>query len=102
LQWDANFRQVPGADGGTTLVFMVTVWGSPAFVWGFLQEEQGQDLIEYTLLISFVALASGALFIGAGGQAHHIWTDAGTWLEKAVSLARGNTKQCGRKALRVA
>ena len=33
----------------------------------FWREEQGQDLIEYTLLMAFVALASAALFIGAGG-----------------------------------
>ncbi len=33
----------------------------------FLRDEQGQDLIEYTLLLAFVALASAALFIGAGG-----------------------------------
>jgi Flp pilus assembly pilin Flp len=29
----------------------------------FLRDEQGQDLIEYTLLLAFVALASAALFI---------------------------------------
>ena len=28
----------------------------------FWNEEQGQDLIEYTLLMAFVALASAALF----------------------------------------
>jgi Flp pilus assembly pilin Flp len=33
-----------------------------------LKDEQGQDLIEYTLLMAFVALASAALFIGAGGS----------------------------------
>jgi Flp pilus assembly pilin Flp len=34
----------------------------------FLRDEQGQDLIEYTLLMAFVALASAALFLGAGGS----------------------------------
>ncbi len=29
------------------------------------REEEGQDLIEYTLLIAFVALASAALFGGS-------------------------------------
>jgi Flp pilus assembly pilin Flp len=37
-------------------------------------DEQGQDLIEYTLLMAFVALASAALFIGAGGSVKGIWT----------------------------
>ena len=31
----------------------------------FMNDEQGQDLIEYTLLMAFVALASAALFLGA-------------------------------------
>ena len=31
----------------------------------FVREESGQDLVEYTLLLAFVALASAALFIGA-------------------------------------
>ena len=31
----------------------------------FWNDEQGQDLIEYTLLLAFVALASAALFIFA-------------------------------------
>ena len=29
----------------------------------FWQDEAGQDLIEYTLLLAFVALASAALFL---------------------------------------
>jgi Flp pilus assembly pilin Flp len=41
---------------------------------GFLRDEQGQDLIEYTLLLAFVALASAALFIGAGGSVQGIWS----------------------------
>ena len=32
----------------------------------FLKDEQGQDLIEYTLLMAFVALASAAIFVSAG------------------------------------
>ena len=40
----------------------------------FLRDEQGQDLIEYTLLLAFVALASAALFIGAGNSVSGIWS----------------------------
>ncbi len=40
----------------------------------FLKDEQGQDLIEYTLLLAFVALASAALFIGAGNSVSGIWS----------------------------
>ncbi len=39
----------------------------------FLRDEQGQDLIEYTLLLAFVALASAALFISAGTSVSRIW-----------------------------
>ena len=44
------------------------------FLRNFWNDEQGQDLIEYTLLMAFVALASAALFIGAGGSIKGIWT----------------------------
>ena len=45
------------------------------FLRNFWNDEQGQDLIEYTLLMAFVALASAALFLGAGGSIKGIWSD---------------------------
>jgi Flp pilus assembly pilin Flp len=53
----------------------------------FCKDEQGQDLIEYTLLIAFVALASAALFIGAGGSVKTIWQAANTQLANAATQA---------------
>jgi Flp pilus assembly pilin Flp len=53
----------------------------------FLRDEQGQDLIEYTLLLAFVALASAALFIGAGGSVNGIWTTANKQLSNAATAA---------------
>jgi Flp pilus assembly pilin Flp len=53
----------------------------------FWQEEQGQDLIEYTLLMAFVALASAALFLGAGGSIKGIWTTTNSQLTQANSQA---------------
>ncbi len=44
------------------------------FLLNFVRDEQGQDLIEYTLLLSFVALASAGLFLSAGGQVSRIWS----------------------------
>jgi Flp pilus assembly pilin Flp len=35
-------------------------------VWAFWRAEEGQDLIEYTLFLAFVTMASAALFLGAG------------------------------------
>ena len=35
----------------------------------FLRDEQGQDLIEYTLLLAFVCLGAATLFASAGRRA---------------------------------
>ena len=53
----------------------------------FLRDEQGQDLIEYTLLLAFVALASAALFIGAGGSVQGIWSVTNSQLAAANTSA---------------
>ena len=50
-----------------------------------LRGEQGQDLIEYTLLLAFVALASAALFVGTGGSVAGIWGNANTNLTTAAT-----------------
>lgn len=50
-----------------------------------VREDQGQDLIEYTLLLAFVALASAALFIGAGGSVSSIWGSASSNLSNAAA-----------------
>ena len=50
-------------------------------------EDQGQDLIEYTLLMAFVALASAALFLGAGGSIKGIWSVTNSQLAAANSQA---------------
>lgn len=57
----------------------------------FWNDEQGQDLIEYTLLMAFVALASAALFIGAGGNISNIWTTTNTRLNEAALSAGSAT-----------
>jgi Flp pilus assembly pilin Flp len=53
----------------------------------FLQDEQGQDLIEYTLLLAFVCLASAAMFISTGSSISGIWAAANTDLTTANSTA---------------
>ncbi|MGA2715771.1 MAG: hypothetical protein ABSG41_21935 [Bryobacteraceae bacterium] len=54
---------------------------------GLLRDEQGQDLIEYTLLVSFIALASAALFLGAGGNVSAIWGSGAAVLNTAAAAA---------------
>jgi len=58
-----------------------------SLVKNFLRDEQGQDLVEYTLLLAFVALASAALFISAGGSISTIWTAACSRLGEAAACA---------------
>ena len=54
----------------------------------FWQEESGQDLIEYTLLLAFVALVSAAIFIGAGQSASAIWSVANKTLSNASTVIK--------------
>jgi Flp pilus assembly pilin Flp len=49
----------------------------------FVADDRGQDLIEYTLLMAFVALASAALYLGAGGSISGIWTTSNSQLASA-------------------
>ena len=50
-------------------------------------DDQGQDLIEYTLLMAFVALASAALFISSGTSVSKIWSTTNVQLSQAASTA---------------
>jgi Flp pilus assembly pilin Flp len=54
-------------------------------------ETDGQDLIEYTLMLAFVALASAALFIGAGKSVHGIWQRGNERIATANAIAGGRT-----------
>ena len=49
----------------------------------FIKTEQGQDLIEYTLLLGFVCLATSALFVSSGSSLSGIWTSANSRLSAA-------------------
>lgn len=53
----------------------------------FLRDERGQDLVEYTLLLAFVALASAALFLTSGESINAIWTTASTHLDNAATAS---------------
>ena len=53
----------------------------------FVKDDQGQDLIEYTLLMAFVALASAALFLGAGSSIKGIWSVTNSQLAAANTSA---------------
>jgi len=51
----------------------------------FLREEQGQDLIEYTLLLAFVCLAAAAIFIPEGQAIGSIWSATSVVTQNAAA-----------------
>ena len=55
------------------------------FVRKFWLEEQGQDLIEYSLLMAFIALASAAIFTTTGASVKTIWNNVSTQLSNAAT-----------------
>jgi Flp pilus assembly pilin Flp len=57
---------------------VTTLWAQ------FWSDERGQDLIEYTLMLAFVALASAALFASAGHSLNAIWSKADSQLSTAA------------------
>jgi Flp pilus assembly pilin Flp len=61
-----------------------------AYLLNLWQEEDGQDLIEYSLLITFIAIACAAV-LGAGRPAvNSIWTGTNNQLAQANSVAGGS------------
>ena len=51
----------------------------------FIRDERGQDLIEYTLLLAFIALVGVATFIGMGNTTSGIWSIVNTRLSSAAA-----------------
>jgi Flp pilus assembly pilin Flp len=51
----------------------------------FFSDETGQDLIEYSLLLAFVALAGAAMFMGMSSSVNSIWSAANNRLAAANS-----------------
>ena len=53
----------------------------------FWNDDAGQDLIEYTLLLAMICLASAALMIGSSGAVSTIWCTTNNNLSAASSMA---------------
>ncbi len=51
----------------------------------FLKDEGGQDLVEYSLLLAFIMLASGAIFISASDNT--MWNIASNTLSNAAAAS---------------
>ena len=55
------------------------------------REDDGQSLIEYTLLLAFLALASAGVFMQVGGSSAEVWSGAQTTIAGAADTASGTT-----------
>jgi Flp pilus assembly pilin Flp len=53
----------------------------------FWQEEVGQDMVEYALLLGFVALAAVTIYQGVAGQVKGLWTTTNTVIANANTAA---------------
>jgi Flp pilus assembly pilin Flp len=53
----------------------------------FWREDEGQNLIEHSLLLAFVVLACATLFMGAGKSIKGIWSTTNSELVAANSSA---------------
>ena len=51
------------------------------------KQESGQDLIEYTLLLAFLALVAAGVFITSGASVSSIWGSSSTMLTSASTSA---------------
>ena len=50
-----------------------------------IRDEWGQDVVEYALLLGFLALASAGFFFGSGGNIQSIWGTANSQLAVATA-----------------
>jgi len=69
--------ELAGVEEGYTMFFGGNFW----------KDDQGQDLIENSLLMGFVALAVAGLFIGAGGSIKGVWSTTSSQLSYANSVS---------------
>lgn len=53
--------------------------------WVFCRDEQGQDMVEYSLLLAIICLASAAFYFGVGRNVEAIWSIVNSRLENAAN-----------------
>jgi Flp pilus assembly pilin Flp len=61
----------------------------------FWRDEEGQDLIEYTLLMAFVCLVGAAIFIPVGSTVGGVWNNTNTVVTHANTIAASAAAQAG-------
>jgi Flp pilus assembly pilin Flp len=59
------------------------------------RQTDGQDLVEYTLLLAFIALVGISIVIGASGSIQGIWGSSNATLVAANTTASGGAAAAG-------
>jgi len=54
-----------------------------SWIWELAKSDEAQDLIEYTLLLAFVALAGAGLLVSMGKTSAGIWVTVNSRLNNA-------------------
>jgi Flp pilus assembly pilin Flp len=57
-------------------------WCSVKDLW---HGEEGQDLVEYSLLLAFIAMTAMALLVTAGGSVKTVWTGVNSQLKNVAA-----------------
>lgn len=57
------------------------------FLAGFIREQGGQDIVEYTILMAFLVVCSAALLLLSGDSVRYIWGATNSNLAAAHSAA---------------
>lgn len=52
------------------------------------KEEEGQDLVEYTLLLAFVSLATAGIITTIGADVKTVWTATSTHVAAAAAATQ--------------
>ena len=53
----------------------------------FWKEEEGQDLVEYSLLLAFIAIAAVALLTSVKGSINTLWTNVNSSMGTAATAS---------------
>jgi len=56
-----------------------------SFLKALWEEEEAQDLVEYSLLMAFVAMAAITILISAGGSINNMWVGINTKLTNVAA-----------------
>jgi Flp pilus assembly pilin Flp len=58
-------------------------WLEVAMEWNWIRDDEGQDMVEYVLLLGFIVLAGAGTYIALGNNVSGLWTTVNARLNSA-------------------